>query len=87
LIRKYELTACMLGSLKCVLGRQGTIRNDATLQLAEEAVWRTIRSKYRVINSVRSTGNFKMLTAYYLNVHYTSTFQNTYEINTLSSVM
>jgi hypothetical protein len=54
LIRKFELTASILGSLKCVFGRQWTIRNDATVQRVEEAVRRTLRNKCRLINSLRN---------------------------------
>jgi len=75
----------MLGSLKCVFGRQRTILNDATVQRVEEAVQRTLRSKCRVINSLRSIIDFKMLPSNYLNVHDIFTFQNIYEINTISS--
>jgi hypothetical protein len=87
LIRKFELTASMLRSVKCAFGRQWTIRNDTTVQRVDEAVQRTLRNKCRLINSLRSITNFKMLPANYLNVHDISTFQNVCEINTFSSVM
>lgn len=87
LIRKFELTASILGSLKCVFGRQRTIRNDANVHRVEEAVQRILRNKCRLINSLRNITNFKRLPANYLNVHDISTFQNIYEINTLSSVI
>lgn len=87
LIRKFLLTASMLGSLKCVFERQRKLRNDATLQRVGEPVQRTLRSKFRVINSLRSITNFKMLPAYHLNIHDISTFQNIYEMNTLTSVI
>jgi len=77
----------MLGSLKCVFGRQRTIRNDATVQRVEEAFQRTLRSKFRLISSLGSIRKFEMLTANYLDIRDISTFQNIYEINTLSSVM
>lgn len=87
LIRKFLLTASMLGSLKCVFERQRMIRSDATLQRVEEPVQRNLRSKSRVINSLRSITNFKMSPANYLNIHDISTFQNIYEMNILISVI
>jgi hypothetical protein len=37
LTRKFLLTASMLGSLKCVFGRQRKIRNDATAACGESS--------------------------------------------------